>query len=49
MTGKYAVFENKKQVSNWVSSLVADNLKRKLQIIHPARTYSIKKAEGKKG
>ena len=46
MTNKYAIYNEKgKRVSNWVSSIVADVLKRKLEKVNYGKKYYIKKAE----
>jgi len=46
MTNKYAIYNEKgKRVSNWVSSIVADVLKRKLEKVNYGKKYQIKKAE----
>ena len=46
MNNKYAVYNEKgKRVSNWVSSIVADVLKRKLEKVNYGKKYQIKKAE----
>ena len=45
MTNKYAIYNDKgKRVSNWVSSIVADVLKRKLEKVNYGKKYQIKKA-----
>ena len=49
MTNKYAIYDDKgKRVSNWVSSIVADVLKRKLEKVNYGKKYYIKKAEDEK-
>ena len=48
MNNKYAIYNEKgKRVSNWVSSIVADVLKRKLEKVNYGKKYYIKKAEEK--
>ena len=50
MTNKYAIYDDKgKRVSNWVSSIVADVLKRKLEKVNYGKKYYIKKAEDGRG